>query len=268
MKRGLRMKHIRKVIACIAVLALAVSAQVFVFANAEEQKPTVRLGDVTVYSATRDESIVTVPIYVDGTIDMQCYDFTVTYDSRCLEVQEPEGDEILNGITAFEGYQDVNTDTSGSIRIAGITTEDAALEATGQVGQLTFVLCQRISKDNTTTQLEISVEELGFNTEASDVATQGSTVTFFKSAAPDPTDTPATEEPTSQPSEEPYTRGDVNADGVVDAQDALLVLQNAAQLMELDEAQTKAADVNADGMISADDALQILQYAAQLIPEL
>ena len=59
--------------------------------------------------------------------------------------------------------------------------------------------------------------------------------------------------------------GDVNNDTVIDASDALLVLQQSAKLIELSEDSTIAADVNSDNFIDASDALMILQYAADLI---
>ncbi len=62
----------------------------------------------------------------------------------------------------------------------------------------------------------------------------------------------------------PYQLGDVDTDGSVNAGDALLALQSAAQIRELDADQTDAADVNKDGVVSAEDGLQILKVAAKL----
>lgn len=59
--------------------------------------------------------------------------------------------------------------------------------------------------------------------------------------------------------------GDVNADTIINAADALLVLQNAAKLINLDSTQMLASDLNGDKIINASDALLILQYAAKLI---
>ncbi len=58
--------------------------------------------------------------------------------------------------------------------------------------------------------------------------------------------------------------GDVNMDGMVNAEDALLVLQNAAQLKTLETQESARGDLTQDGILSADDALQILRKAAQL----
>lgn len=59
--------------------------------------------------------------------------------------------------------------------------------------------------------------------------------------------------------------GDVNADTIVNAEDALEVLKAAAKLQTLDETQKIAADVNGDKIIDAADALLILQMAATII---
>ena len=85
-------------------------------------------------------------------------------------------------------------------------------------------------------------------------------------ASPVPT-IPPTALPTEHPEETevPYILGDVNADGNINAQDALLVLKHAAKIEELDEVQQLAADVVADESINAKDALQILKKAAHII---
>ena len=82
-------------------------------------------------------------------------------------------------------------------------------------------------------------------------------------ATPEPTE-PA-ETATPEPTEILYTLGDVNADGNINAQDALAVLKHAAKISVLDEVQCKAADVVKDENINAQDALQILKKAAHII---
>ncbi len=61
-----------------------------------------------------------------------------------------------------------------------------------------------------------------------------------------------------------YRLGDINTDGSVNAADALLALQSAAQINTLEADQVVAADVNKDNAVSAEDALQILTVAARL----
>jgi uncharacterized protein YjdB len=62
--------------------------------------------------------------------------------------------------------------------------------------------------------------------------------------------------------------GDVSIDGVIDAADALLVLQYDVGLRTLSTEQKAVADINKDGLIDAADAIRILRYAAGLISEL
>ena len=61
-----------------------------------------------------------------------------------------------------------------------------------------------------------------------------------------------------------YRPGDVNLDGEVKSEDALMTLQAATHKIELNGAAL-AANVNGDTEISSSDALQILQYATQKI---
>lgn len=55
--------------------------------------------------------------------------------------------------------------------------------------------------------------------------------------------------------------GDVNNDGYVSSDDALLTLRYTVNLTDLDDGQKTAADVNSDGLITTEDSLAILRYA-------
>ena len=59
--------------------------------------------------------------------------------------------------------------------------------------------------------------------------------------------------------------GDINADGRVNTEDALMALKAAVGIIKLDADQTVAADVNADGRVNTEDALLILKYAVGII---
>lgn len=73
---------------------------------------------------------------------------------------------------------------------------------------------------------------------------------------------------TSEPQGANAIPGDVNGDGSVSLDDALLALRASMGLFTLDETQTEAADVNQSGSVTAEDALAILRYAMGLIAEL
>ena len=56
-------------------------------------------------------------------------------------------------------------------------------------------------------------------------------------------------------------KGDVNSDGRINSNDALLVLQAATGLTQFSANQKSLADVASDGKVNSSDALKILQYA-------
>lgn len=62
-----------------------------------------------------------------------------------------------------------------------------------------------------------------------------------------------------------FTPGDVNSDGTVDMEDALITLRAAMGLVTLDENGSLAADVNGDGEVALEDALIILRVSMGLI---
>lgn len=59
--------------------------------------------------------------------------------------------------------------------------------------------------------------------------------------------------------------GDINADGNIDAQDALMALQHSVGVIRLEVFD--AADVDGSGLVDAADALLILQKSVGLIAE-
>ena len=61
-----------------------------------------------------------------------------------------------------------------------------------------------------------------------------------------------------------YCMGDVNRDGIINADDALCVLKAAAKLNEFMAEEKSLADYNEDGVINAEDALKILKSAAKI----
>lgn len=62
-----------------------------------------------------------------------------------------------------------------------------------------------------------------------------------------------------------YTTGDVDGDGDVTANDALLALQAATGKVTLSESALLAAEADGEGAVTANDALMILQYATKKI---
>ena len=65
----------------------------------------------------------------------------------------------------------------------------------------------------------------------------------------------------------PYTLGDVDNNGKIQAVDALAVLRHVAKIETLDDTASLAADVDCDGKVKAVDALAILRYVAKIIDQ-
>jgi hypothetical protein len=61
--------------------------------------------------------------------------------------------------------------------------------------------------------------------------------------------------------------GDVNGDGFVDVEDAMLILQLDAFILEEGDLDVTVADVSGDGLVDVEDAMLILQFDAFLIDE-
>jgi len=55
--------------------------------------------------------------------------------------------------------------------------------------------------------------------------------------------------------------GDVNGDGIVNANDALMIMRAALSIITLTDDQATAADVNGDGVVNANDALMVLRMS-------
>lgn len=63
-------------------------------------------------------------------------------------------------------------------------------------------------------------------------------------------------------------KGDVDGNGSVQAEDALLVLKYVAHMVNLSEEKQAVADVDGNSKIAAEDALMILKYVAHMVSEL
>lgn len=75
-------------------------------------------------------------------------------------------------------------------------------------------------------------------------------------------DQPSTTEPVTPTEPSATVLGDVDGDGDVKIKDVTMIQRAAAFIVELTEAQTKAADVNADTKVNVNDATAIQRYVA------
>lgn len=69
-------------------------------------------------------------------------------------------------------------------------------------------------------------------------------------------------EPEPEPEEPAFTKGDINADGVIDEQDALAIQRHITEVELLTGDNLDAADVNGDGRVNALDVLYVKKHIA------
>lgn len=137
--------------------------------------------------------------------------------------------------------------------------------------------CQVYLSDEGYTNIELYINELaGDPVKYSDnptiqytpaTPTPEPTATPEITATPEVTTTPVVTEtisPTVTPENVDYQSGDVNGDGKVNAEDALLVLKHAAKIDYITENRLIIADVDKSKKIDAVDALAILKIAAKI----
>lgn len=239
------MKKIMSVIMVIALVLSLFSTNAF----AEDAKAKVYIAKTEAYEVKKDETKIYVPIMVEGNIDMQCYDITVTYDKSLLDVVAEE--TVVELPDGEYTYGVVNTGTNGMIRFSGMTVEESAETATGQIGTICFTSAKRVSKDNIEIALGLEVIELGFGTEVADIEVVADGLVVLNKS-PKATDSPG----------DLILLGDVNADTKRNAQDALEILKHAAKITTLEGNALIAADANRDEKINSADALAVLKHAA------
>lgn len=90
-----------------------------------------------------------------------------------------------------------------------------------------------------------------------------------KNACPMPTNNTQPEpqpepdpEPEPEPEEPAFTKGDINADGVIDEEDALAIQRHITEVELLTGDNLDAADVNGDGRVNALDVLYVKKHIA------
>ena len=90
-----------------------------------------------------------------------------------------------------------------------------------------------------------------------------------KNACPMPTNNTQPEpqpepdpEPEPGPEEPAFTKGDINADGVIDEEDALAIQRHITEVELLTGDHLDAADINGDGRVNALDVLYVKKHIA------
>ncbi len=239
------MKKLVSILLCVAMLCA-----VCVTAFAEGEPTTSASVAVGTVEGGKGEK-VTLPVSITGNSGIASLTATITYDAAALSVTDkdvvPAG--ILAGAvdtadSSTTMYQ-VNTAEAGKIYISFIKTEN--ITGDGVLFNIGFTIKADAAVGDSA--VSITVEEMA-NADAA-------IYTGYTVAAGNVKIGEAT-----------FIYGDVDANGTVEATDALWALQAYVGSRQLVDNAFKAADVNLDNTVDTSDALAILQFAVKLRTEL
>jgi hypothetical protein len=179
---------------------------------------------------------VTVPINIADATGVAGCDITLSYDANFLKVKEVKSTTLSSRLNMV-----ANTNTTGKIilRIAGT---NAITSDSGALIDIIFTVNVNV-KVGTETPVSFEIaeafDENGLNVI---ISTQNGKVKITAVCA----------------------KGDVNDDGFIKSNDAILALLISAELMNPTPRQFCSADVNNDNKVGADDVILILKKAAGL----
>ncbi len=173
---------------------------------------------------------ITVPITVTDATGISGADIVVTYDGDVLTVDEVKTTALSSGMILA-----ANTDTPGEVAISMASVE----AITGGSGSLADIVFTVSASAKAGAVIPLSFKQAELYSELGDslpVDTQDGRITIRS-----------------------CVKGDVNGDGEIKANDAILALRISAGLMTPTPQQECAADVNSDGRVRSNDAIMILR---------
>lgn len=187
--------------------------------------------DLTIGSGTgQPGQTITIPITADLSIPVYSYQFTVTYDPSLLTPVS-----VTTGSADANWFIDDNPNTPGTLVVGSfLTTATGTLSGSAQqIAVINFTVNATPKATLATPNLNLSAA--WFDNTAITAFTNG---TFSLSVI-----------------------GDVDVDGKITENDAVLVLKYILGLGTLTPAQMAVADVNKDGKVTLIDSAEIEEYA-------
>ena len=235
--------------ALYAVVFICVSA--FIFAA---DAATVMIDPATQVSPSAGESI-TVNIKVENVTDMFGYQLGLAFDNTALKFSAIEEGEFLgrDGVSTFAfldltgqmlEFKDVTQDAVAEVNTAGVLSivntrygDTTTVTGSGKLAAITFQVLE--AKAST-----LELQNVTLADSDAEIITADS-------------QNGAIEEPSG-------ISGDVNGDGKVRSNDAILALRISAGLLIPSDEQKRGADMSGDGNVRSNDAILILRVAAGL----
>ncbi len=160
---------------------------------------------------------------------------------------------IPNSVTLIDGLAFFYTDLEQAVIPTSVT----------KIGEMAFQGCSKLTSitiPSTVKQIDADVfyrcDNVTVKCRKNSVAEQYCKNNNIRYEASNGTDTPPADKDNI-----PKRKGDIDGDGEITANDALMILRASVGLTELNEKQKAAADIDGDGSITSADALIVLRYS-------
>ena len=200
---------------------------------AYEKSPVIEVGSCNAYPG----DTITIPVSLKNNVGIASIKFTVSYDANCLEYQGASFTEELTGLSNTVA---VNDETTGKVTMSWVKGASGEYTGNETIANLKFEVIA--VSENTSAQVSLTYDKENVFNESlknQNFLVKNGTVQIGK-----------------------YRPGDINGDGTVDVNDALLLLNYVCDLRK-DEVKGNP-DVNGDGAVNNKDVVILLRYIAEV----
>ena len=200
---------------------------------AYETSPVIEVGSCNAYPG----DTITIPVSLKNNDGIASIMFTVSYDANCLEYQGASFTEELTGLSNTVA---VNDETTGKVTMSWVKGASGEYTGNETIANLKFEVIA--VSENTSAQVSLTYDKENVFNESlknQNFLVKNGTVQIGK-----------------------YRPGDINGDGTVDVNDALLLLNYVCGLEE--EKVVGNPDVNGDGAVNNKDVVILLRYIAEV----
>ncbi|MCC8111399.1 MAG: dockerin type I domain-containing protein [Ruminococcus sp.] len=190
------------------------------------------------------------------------------YVGNTFTMEYTVADDYTGGMAWLSNDASIVTVTQdGEVTITGEgTVTIRVMDDNGNTASVTFTTFTLSTTTTTTATTETTtITEMTtttITTEETTTATDESTTTATAS------ETTTTETTTTEIDPENVTFGDINLDGSITLSDVIFMNKVVAGTVTLNEAAVAGADVNSDGYVDTDDALILLKFVVQIVKTL
>jgi hypothetical protein len=203
------------------------------FGNETQPKATLSISSVE----TIPSSQAKVPLSITDASGIASGDIRLKYDSNILSISGIKTTPLTSGMTLI-----TNTSVSGQIKIA-MAGASAIPSGSGSLIDISFTVNPNASIGTETVIQLVDTELYDESGKVIPMNFENGIIKIIQLCV----------------------KGDVNNDGYVRANDAMMILQFVAELRVPDDYQKCAADFNSDGKIGSNDATLVLRKAVGLL---